>query len=74
MPQLEIPDYGPQVFWLVVTFIVLLILMWSLALPRIASVLERRRKHIEDDLESAQKFKQDAEEAIKSYEASLAEA
>ncbi len=74
MPQLEIPDYGPQIFWLVVTFVVLLILMWSLALPRIGQVLERRRKHIEDDLAQAEKFKQDSEEAIKSYEASLAEA
>ena len=74
MPQLEIPDYAPQIFWLVVTFAVLLILMWSLALPRIGRVLEQRRKHISDDLEQAEKFKRDSEDAIKSYEASLAEA
>ena len=65
MPQLDIPDYGPQVFWLVVTFVILLILMWSLALPRIGRVLEQRRKHIADDLEQAEKLKTDAEEAIK---------
>ena len=74
MPQLEIPDYAPQIFWLVVTFVILLVLMWSLALPRIGRVLEQRRKHISDDLEQAEKFKRDSEDAIKSYEASLAEA
>ncbi len=74
MPQLEIPDYGTQIFWLVVTFVILLILMWSLALPRISRVLEQRQTHIAGDLEQAEKFKRDAEEAIKAYEASLAEA
>jgi F-type H+-transporting ATPase subunit b len=74
MPQLNIPDYAPQIFWLVVTFLVLLFLMWTIALPRIGRVLERRQKHIDDDLAQAEKFKQGAEEAIKAYEASLADA
>lgn len=74
MPQLDGLTYGTQVFWLVVTFTVLLILMWAIALPRIGRVLEQRRKHIEDDLADAEKFKRESEEAIKSYEASLSEA
>ena len=74
MPQLVIPDYAPQIFWLVVTFVILLALMWSFALPRVGRVLEQRQKHIDDDLSEAEKFKQGAEEAIKAYEASLAEA
>ncbi len=74
MPQLEIPDYAPQIFWLVVTFVILLALMWSFALPRIGRVLEQRQKHIEDDLAEAEKLKQGAEEAVKAYEASLSEA
>ena len=65
MPQLEIPDYGTQIFWLVVTFVILLFLMWSVALPRIGRVLEQRQKHIAGDLEQAEKFKRDAEKAIK---------
>ncbi len=74
MPQLDGLTYGTQVFWLVITFAVLLILMWTIALPRIGRVLEQRRKHIEDDLAEAEKFKRESEEAIKSYEASLSEA
>ncbi len=74
MPQLVIPDYAPQIFWLVVTFVVLLTLMWSFALPRVGRVLEQRQRHIDDDLSEAEKFKQGAEEAIKAYEASLSEA
>ena len=50
MPQLVIPDYAPQIFWLVVTFVVLLALMWAFALPRIGRVLEQRQKHISDEL------------------------
>ena len=45
MQQLVIPDYAPQIFWLVVTFVVLLALMWAFALPRIGRVLEQRQKH-----------------------------
>ena len=74
MPQLDGLTYGTQVFWLVITFAVLLILMWTVALPRIGRVLEQRRRHIEDDLAEAEKFKKESEEAIKSYEASLSEA
>ncbi|MBR46276.1 MAG: F0F1 ATP synthase subunit B' [Rhodospirillaceae bacterium] len=74
MPQLDDLTYGTQVFWLVITFAVLLILMWTIALPRIGRVLEQRRRHIDDDLADAEKFKKESEEAIKSYEASLSEA
>lgn len=74
MPQLDMTTYGTQLFWLVVTFVILLILLWSFALPRVGRVLEQRQRKIADDIEHAEKLKQEAEEAIKAYETSLSEA
>jgi F-type H+-transporting ATPase subunit b len=74
MPQLEISTFLPQIFWLVITFFALYIVMWKLAVPRIADVLESRQKRIEDYLEKAAKAKQEAEKTLLSYEVSIQEA
>ncbi|MBN9531074.1 MAG: F0F1 ATP synthase subunit B' [Alphaproteobacteria bacterium] len=74
MPQLIFADYPPQIFWLVVTFAILYILMAYVALPRVESVLEERRKRIADDLEAAERSKKDSEAVIAQYEAALAQA
>lgn len=74
MPQLDMASYAPQLFWLVVTFVVLLVLMWGVGLPRVRRVLEARQQRITGDLEQAEKLRADAEDALKAYEAALAEA
>lgn len=74
MPQLIFADYPPQIFWLVVTFAILYVLMAYVALPRVESVLEERRKRIADDLEAAERSKKDSEAVIAQYEAALAQA
>jgi len=74
MPQLNPLDWAPQLIWLVLTFGVLYLLMVWIALPRIGSVIEKRAAHIEGDLETAEKFRRDTEEAIAAYEQALAEA
>ena len=74
MPQLEMGDYAPQIFWLVVTFVVLMLLMWSVGLPRIRRVVEAREAKVSDDLAQAESLKQEAEAALAAYEEALAEA
>jgi len=75
MPQLEqIATFPSQVFWLVVSFAVLFVIMWRVAVPRISDALEARQKRIDDNLERAAEFKKEAEAAIEAYEKSLAEA
>ena len=75
MPQLEqIATYPSQVFWLVVTFMVLFVIMWRIAVPRISDALEARQQRIDDNLERAAEIKKEAEAAIEAYEQSLAEA
>ncbi|MEX2449679.1 MAG: F0F1 ATP synthase subunit B' [Rhodospirillales bacterium] len=74
MPQLDPNTFLPQVVWLVITFGVLFLVMWRIALPRIADVLEARQKRIETNLEKAEDFKKDAQAALEAYEASMAAA
>lgn len=74
MPQLDISTYLPQVVWLVITFTAMFLVMWRLAVPRIADVLETRQKRISDSLDKAQESKKEAEETLAAYEQSMAEA
>lgn len=74
MPQLEPLDWAPQLIWLAITFGILYVLMAWVALPRIGSVIDKRAAHITDDLENAEKFRRETEEAIAAYEQALAEA
>jgi len=74
MPQLNFQDFGPQLFWLALTFILLYLLMSRVALPRVGSILEERRNRINADLEAAAKLREDTEQAIADYEKALADA
>jgi len=74
MPQLEVATYAPQLVWLAITFTVLYLIMSRVALPRIASVLDERDRQMQSDIERAEKFKAEAEEALADYERMMAEA
>ncbi len=73
MPQLEQFDtYLSQVVWLVISFAVLYVVMWKVALPRVADVLQDRQERIDDDLERAEKLKTEAEAVLDAYQATVA--
>lgn len=72
MPQLDPSLFATQLFWLFVTFLVLFLIAWKAALPRIADVLNARQNRIDGDLEKAQALKTEAEEVLATYERSLA--
>ena len=74
MPQLEISTFLPQIFWLVITFAALYVVMWKIAVPGIAEVLESRQKRIEVNLKKAAKAKKEAEETLSAYEDSIKKA
>ena len=74
MPQLVVSDFSSQLIWLVITFVVLYLILWRVALPRIAEVMDERQRRITDGLEEAERLKAEAETAIQEYETALAQA
>jgi len=74
MPQLDMSTWPPQLFWLAVTFLALYFVMSRVAIPRTGGVIALRKSTIDGDLAAAQKLKTETDNAIKSYEAALAEA
>ncbi|MBC6440946.1 MAG: F0F1 ATP synthase subunit B' [Rhodospirillales bacterium] len=71
MPQLEFWHFLPQFFWLVVCFTILYCVMAFVALPRIGSVLAKRKEKVETDLDAAEKARSQADAALEAHEASL---
>ncbi len=74
LPQLHQPDFGPQLFWLALTFVLLYVIMKRVALPRIGEVIEERKDRIQRDLAAAERLKGETEKALQAYEKALADA
>jgi len=63
-----------QLFWTALSFIVLLGVMWKYVVPAVAGVLDERAERIRLDLAKAEEMRNDAQELLEQYEASLATA
>ncbi|WP_212525152.1 F0F1 ATP synthase subunit B' [Actibacterium sp. MT2.3-13A] len=74
MPQLEFSTFPNQIFWLLVTLVVIYFVLTRVALPRIASVLAERHGTITNDLAAAEELKLKALEAEEAYNKALADA
>ncbi len=74
MPQLQqIDTFLSQAFWLVIAFVVLFLVLRTMAIPKIQATLEARREKIEGDIDKAQMFRQESEQVLAEYEAAIAE-
>lgn len=74
MPQLDVSTFPNQIFWLLVTLVVIYLVLSKVALPRIGSVLADRRGSITNDLATAEELKAKAIEAEATYNQALADA
>ena len=74
MPQLCFEWFPNQIFWLVLTLVVIFLVLSRVALPRIASVLAERQGTISNDIAAAENFKAKAVEAEEAYNKALADA
>ena len=73
MPQLDPSTFVAQLFWLVLSFVILYLLMWRVALPKVADVLQERQERIDDDLRRAEAFERDAARVLAAYEKTIAD-
>jgi F-type H+-transporting ATPase subunit b len=74
MPQLDFSTFPNQIFWLLVTLVVIYFVLSRVALPRIGSVLAERKGTITNDLAAAEELKQKAVDAEGAYQAALTRA
>jgi F-type H+-transporting ATPase subunit b len=73
-PQLNVETYPTQIFWLLVSFILLFTLMSKVALPRVARIVEARAASREENLSEARRMQEEAEKIKIAFEADLAKA
>ena len=71
MPQLDFSTFPNQIFWLVVTLVVIYLVLSRVALPRIGGILAERKGTITNDLAAAEELKQKAVAAEKAYQDGL---
>jgi F-type H+-transporting ATPase subunit b len=74
MPQLCVEWMPNQVFWLLVTLVVMFFILKTIALPRIGAVLAERKGTITNDLAAAEELKQKAVDAERAFNDALATA
>ena len=74
MPQLDFSTWANQIFWLVLTLVVIFFVLSRIALPRIAAVLAERSGTITNDIAAAEMLKNKAGEAEDAYNKALADA
>ena len=68
MPQLNPEFWVSQIFWLTLTFGILYIVLSKLILPKISNNLESRKSRILENIEAAEKQREDSELKLKEYE------
>ncbi len=74
MPQLCGDWFGNQIFWLVITLVVIYFVLSRIALPRIAAILAERQGTITNAIASAEDLKAKAAAAEEAYNKALADA
>ena len=67
MPQLDPKFWVAQIFWLILVFSSLYLIVSKIFLPKITLTIENRKSKIVNDLNEAQKLKENAEVKLKEY-------
>ena len=68
MPQLNPEFWVSQIFWLILTFGTMFVVLSKLILPKISKNLEKRKSQILENIETAEKQREQSENKIKEYE------
>jgi len=68
MPQLNPEFWFSQIFWLTLTFGILYIILSKVILPKISSNLELRKSQILENIEAAEKQRNESDSKLKEYD------
>ena len=68
MPQLNPEFWFSQIFWLIITFGIMFVLLSKLVLPKISENLEVRKAQILENIESAEKQREESDKKLEEYE------
>jgi F-type H+-transporting ATPase subunit b len=71
LPQFDVTTFPSQLFWLMVMFAIMYFVFSRRSLPAISSVIENRREHVQNDLETAERLRNEAETVQQAYETGL---
>jgi F-type H+-transporting ATPase subunit b len=71
MPQFESHFFSSLIFWEIVSFGILLWVLYKYAFPPILETLETRERKIRESLEQAERLRVEAERRMQEYEAKL---
>lgn len=74
MPQFESHFFSSLIFWEIVSFGILLWVLYKYAFPPILETLDLRERKIRESLEQAERHRLEAERRMQEYEAKLAAA
>ena len=68
MPQLNPEFWISQIFWLILTFGTMYVVLSKFILPKISNNLESRKSQILENIEAAEKQREDSEVKLKEYD------
>ena len=74
MPQLNPEFWVSQIFWLTLVFGTLYVLLSKFILPKISNNLETRKSQIVENIEAAEKQREESDQKIRDYENIINEA
>ena len=69
MPQFDTHFFSTLIFWEVVSFAILLWVLWKFAFPPILQTLEERERKIRESLEQADRLRAESDQKMLEYEA-----
>ena len=74
MPQFDVSTYMPQIFWVIVIFFCYWLLMDKFLIPKIAEMVEVRKRKYNDFILKAEEINKKAQESLEQYENTLSAA
>ena len=74
LPQLDLSTYSSQIFWLLLCFCLLWLMVSVFVTPKIADVVEQRKRKINEYIKKADSLNLQAKLALDNYNETLAQA